>query len=80
MSRFRGVWQSLNFDKEYLFGFETLSLCNFRDPIYAQSACNTPKRKENLKSHHMTPLMRKHIDVSISKQNATCQGSQIFDQ
>uniref|UniRef100_A0A672QWB9 Transmembrane protein 185 n=1 Tax=Sinocyclocheilus grahami TaxID=75366 RepID=A0A672QWB9_SINGR len=31
-------------------------LCNFRDLIYAQSACNTPKRKENLKSHHMTPL------------------------
>ncbi len=24
MSHFRGVWQSLNFDKEYLFGFETL--------------------------------------------------------
>ncbi len=24
MSPFRGVWQSLNFDKEYLFGFETL--------------------------------------------------------
>ncbi len=24
MSRFRGSWQSLNFDKEYLFGFETL--------------------------------------------------------
>ncbi len=24
MSRFRGAWQSLNFDKEYLFGFETL--------------------------------------------------------
>ncbi len=23
-SRFRGAWQSLNFDKEYLFGFETL--------------------------------------------------------
>ncbi len=22
--RFRGAWQSLNFDKEYLFGFETL--------------------------------------------------------
>uniref|UniRef100_A0A673ML10 nicotinate phosphoribosyltransferase n=1 Tax=Sinocyclocheilus rhinocerous TaxID=307959 RepID=A0A673ML10_9TELE len=31
-------------------------LCNFRDLIYAQSACNTPKRKGNLKSHHMTPL------------------------
>ncbi len=24
MSRFRGPWQSLNFDKQYLFGFETL--------------------------------------------------------
>ncbi len=24
MSRFRGALQSLNFDKEYLFGFETL--------------------------------------------------------
>ncbi len=24
MSRFRGTWQSLNFYKEYLFGFETL--------------------------------------------------------
>ncbi len=47
MSRFRGAWQSLNFDKEYLFGFE----------IYAQSACNTPKRKENLKSHHMTAFI-----------------------
>ncbi len=22
MSRFRGAWTSLNFDKEYLFGFE----------------------------------------------------------
>ncbi len=24
MSSFRGAWQSLNFDKENLFGFETL--------------------------------------------------------
>ncbi len=24
MSRFRGAWTSLNFYKEYLFGFETL--------------------------------------------------------
>ncbi len=53
MSRFRGAWTSLNFYKEYLFGF---SLCNFRDLIYAQTVCNTPKRKENWKSHHMTPL------------------------
>ncbi len=48
MSRFREAWQSLNFYKEYFFGFETL--------VDLQSACNTPKRKENLKSHHMTPL------------------------
>ncbi len=25
MSRFRGAWQNLNIDKEYLFGFETLA-------------------------------------------------------
>ncbi len=55
MSCFRRAWQNLNFDKEYLFGFETL-VCNFRDLIYAQTACNTPKKKQNLKSHHMTLL------------------------
>ncbi len=33
-----------------------LYLCNFTDCIYAQTACNTPKTKENIKSHHMTPL------------------------
>ncbi len=47
---------SLNFDNENLFGFETFSLCNFRDLIYARTACNTPKRKPSLKSHYMTPL------------------------
>uniref|UniRef100_A0A672RFL1 Phosphatidylinositol-3,4,5-trisphosphate 3-phosphatase n=1 Tax=Sinocyclocheilus grahami TaxID=75366 RepID=A0A672RFL1_SINGR len=31
-----------------------------KDLIYAQSACNTPKRKENFKSHHMTPLNEVH--------------------
>ncbi len=55
MRRFRRALQILNFDKVYFFGFETL-VCNFRDCIYAKSACNTPKRKENLKSHHMTPF------------------------
>ncbi len=52
MSHFREAWQNLNFDKEYLFGFETL--------VFATSgillASNTPKRKQNLKLHHMTPL------------------------
>ncbi len=32
------------------------SLSNFTDLVYAQSACNTPKTKENMKSHHMTCL------------------------
>uniref|UniRef100_A0A671N9W7 dual-specificity kinase n=1 Tax=Sinocyclocheilus anshuiensis TaxID=1608454 RepID=A0A671N9W7_9TELE len=32
------------------------SLCNFTDLLYAPRACNTPKRKEKLKSHHMAPL------------------------
>ncbi len=36
--------------------FWDFNLCNFMDLIYAQSACNTPKRMENLKSHYMTPL------------------------
>ncbi len=43
-----------------------LSLCNFRDLIYAQSACNTPKRKENLKLHHMTPLKSIFSDIFLT--------------
>ncbi len=50
-----GEWQSLNFDKEYLFSFETLVFAT-SGFLYAQSACCNSKRKENLKSHHMTPL------------------------
>ncbi len=57
MSRFRRAWSSLKFYKEYLFGFETLVFATSSDLIYAQTACNTPKRKENLKLHHMTPLI-----------------------
>ncbi len=33
-----------------------INLCDFAD-LNAQTACNTPKRKENVKSHHMTPLI-----------------------
>ncbi len=50
------MWSSLNFDKEYLFGFETLGLCNFRDLIYAQTACNTPKRKGKLEIESYDPI------------------------
>ncbi len=51
--RFRRAWTSLNFDKEYLFGFETL--------VFATSGILTMHNQlvtqlENLKSHHMTPL------------------------
>ncbi len=28
MSCFKGAWHNLNFDKEYLFGFETLVFAN----------------------------------------------------
>ncbi len=57
MSCFNSAWQSLNFDKRISLWFWDFSLCNFRDFIYTQSACNTPKRKRNLKFHHMTPRM-----------------------
>ncbi len=59
MSHFRGggAWQSLNFYKEYLFGFETL--------VFATSGILSMHKhlvtlqrvlKKNLKLHHMTPL------------------------
>ncbi len=50
--RFRKEWTSLNFYKESIWVLD-LSLCNFTDLIYAQTACSTPKT--NLKSH-MTRL------------------------
>ncbi len=60
MSRFRGRGRVLTFIKNISL---VLSLCNFRDLIYAQSACNTPQRKGNLKSHHMTPLKESFIQT-----------------
>ncbi len=55
MSRFRGAWTSLNFDKEYLFGFETLVFAT-SGILYMHNQLVTLQRKENLKSHYMTPL------------------------
>ncbi len=49
--------------------FWDFSPCNFRDLIYAQSACNTPKRKENLKSYHMTPEM---LQTLFFKEHPYC--------
>ncbi len=42
----------------FIKNISLVSLCNFRDLIYAQTAYNTPKRTENLKSHHIIPLKR----------------------
>ncbi len=74
MSRFRKAWSSLNFYKEYLFWFWDFSLCNFRDFIYAWTACNTPKRKDNLKSHHMTPLIFHSIVFIVFLSNKCSLG------
>ncbi len=49
MRRFRKAWTSLNFYKESLWVWD-FNLCNFTDLIYAQTACNTLKTKENLNS------------------------------
>ncbi len=57
MSCFRGVQRSLYFYKESLWVWD-FSFCNFRDLIYARTACNTSKIKKNLKLHHMTPLIK----------------------
>ncbi len=60
MSRFRGAWQSLNFYKEYLFGFETLIFATLQIYIDAQQLVTL----QSMKSHHMTPLikLKTHID------------------
>ncbi len=57
MSRFRRAWSSLNF----------YSLCNFRDLYLCTNSCNTPKRKENLKSH-MTPLSKVFVNKILTFQ------------
>ncbi len=64
MSRFRGAWQSLNFYKEYLFGFENLVFAT-SVILSMHNHCNTPKKKENLKLHQMTPLKSPNFCVSM---------------
>ncbi len=49
----RKAWLSLDFYKEYVFGFETLIL----------------KTKENTKSHHMTPLKLQSINFFLIKND-----------
>ncbi len=56
MRYFRGRGQILTFIISLWFW--DFSLCNLRDLIYAQTACNSPKTKENLKSHHICIIKR----------------------
>ncbi len=56
MSCFRGPWQSLNFDKEYLFGFETL-ISVTSGILSMHNQLETLQRESNTWNHHMTPLM-----------------------
>ncbi len=46
MSHFRGAWQSLNFDKEYLFGFETLVFAT-SGILSMHNQLVTPQRESN---------------------------------
>ncbi len=57
MSHFSRACQS----KEYLFGFETLVFATSGIIFMHEQLVTTPKRKQNLKSHHMTPLNRPNM-------------------
>ncbi len=73
MSHFRGAWQSLNFDKEYLFGFETLVFATSGILSIHNQPVTLPKRKENLESHHMTPLRKLLRTLALVEQeNCFC--------
>ncbi len=64
MRRFRGTWQSLNFDKEYLFGFETLVFATSGIISKHNQRVTLRVRKQNLKLHHMTPLMKINLQYT----------------
>ncbi len=72
MSHFRGTWQSLNFYKEYLFGFETLVFAT-SEILSAQSACNTPKRKLEITLYYpfktTVPLLPMYMFTVANKLN-----------
>ncbi len=52
----------LTFRKNISLGFWDFNICNFTDLINAQTACNTPKTKEHMKSLHMTPLITSRLN------------------
>ncbi len=55
MSRFRGTWSSLNFDKEYLFGFETLVFAA-SGILSMHKQLVTLQRERNTWNHIIWPL------------------------
>ncbi len=56
MSRFRKAWPSLNFYKEYLFGFETLVFATLGNLSMHEQLVTLQRERNTWKSHHMTPL------------------------
>ncbi len=73
MSRFRGAWQSLNFDQEYLFEFDTLVFAT--SGILSIHNQFVTLQRERKTSHHMTPL------TSIyASQNKNAKLMTIFKQ
>ncbi len=56
MSRFRGAWQNLNFDKEYLFGFETLVFATSGILSILEIASYNPFIKITIKSDKISIL------------------------
>ena len=63
MSRFRGAWTSLNFYKEYLFGFETLVFATSQI-FFMHQELVTLQREEKFEFHHMTPLKAELFKIS----------------
>ncbi len=61
MSRFRGAWQSLNFDKEYLFGFETLVFAT-SGFLSMQKQLLTLQRESKLEIASYDPFKEEKLD------------------
>ncbi len=71
-TRFRGRG-SLNFYKEYLFGFETLVFATLGILSMHNQLVTLQRERKTWKSHHMTPL-RVHFYGAIQNVNQPFEG------
>ncbi len=75
-------WNRLQFRRKKAFSHMRLYQDAVRVEYRQGTACNTPKRKENLKSHHMTPLRlcwhpaNKNVRLNLHARNI---GSSLLD-